>query len=81
MDNEKTLQDYMNEGEDMISIKMGYHAMIELLRTYYEKSGSIDLTDILSAGNPVFDGYPLDKAFWYYWVDAIEKLKKDPQFK
>lgn len=80
MENEKTLEDYLKIGEELISIKMGYHAMIELLRVYYKNSGSIDLTDILSAGSPVFDGYPLDKAFWYYWIEAIEKLKTDNQF-
>jgi len=79
MENEKTFKEYLTAGNDMITVKMGYHAMIELLRVYYKNSGSNDLTDILSAGNPVFDGLPLDKAFWYYWVDAVEKLKNNNQ--
>lgn len=62
----------------MITEKEGYEAMLYMLKAYWEATGSNDLTDILSGG-----GYwgeadkPTDTAYWEYWLEAIEKVRKE----
>lgn len=67
----------------MITEKEGYEAMLYLLLDYWESTGSNDLTDILSGGEYIEKDTPADSAFWEYWLDAIEKVKKEgpPPFK
>ena len=67
----------------LITKKEGYEAMLYAIKAYWENSGSNDLTDILSGGE-YWSGTnePADSAFWEYWTEAIEKVKKDgPMFK
>lgn len=66
-----------NKNSNVISIKEGYEAMLYLLKYYWELTGSTDLTDILSGGEYLSDGEPADSAFWEYWLEAIEKVKKE----
>lgn len=63
---------------EMITEKEGYEAMLYMLKAYWEATGSNDLTDIISGGEywPVVDR-PADSAFWEYWLEAIEKVKKE----
>jgi len=63
---------------EMISEKEGYEAMLYMLKAVFEATGSNDLTDILSGGEywPV-PNRPADSAFWEYWLEAIEKVKKE----
>ncbi len=61
----------------MITEKEGYEAMLHMLKSYWELTGSNDLTDILSGGEYLNDGTPADSAMWEYWQEAIEKLKKE----
>lgn len=63
---------------EMITEKEGYEAMLYTLKAYWEATGSIDLTDILSGGEywPI-PNRPADSAFWEYWLEAIEKVRKD----
>ncbi|MDM1046361.1 hypothetical protein HX004_16180 [Myroides sp. 1354] len=72
-----------NEQKEIITKKIGYEAMLYVLKTYYENSGSNDLTDILSGGEYwLGEEKPIDSAFWYYWIDAIEKVEREgPMFK
>jgi len=67
----------------MITEKEGYEAMLYLLKAYWENTGSNDLTDILSGGEYwIGEEVPVDSAFWEYWMEAIEKVKKEgPLFK
>ncbi len=51
--------------------------MLYMLATYWEFTGSNDLTDILSGGEYVEKDTPADIAFWEYWLDAIEKVRTD----
>ena len=51
--------------------------MLYLLDKYWRLSGSNDLTDILSGGEYLEDGKPADSAFWEYWLESIEKVKRD----
>jgi hypothetical protein len=46
-------------------------------------TGSNDLTDILSGGEYIEKDTPADPAFWEYWLEAVEKVKKEgpPPFK
>lgn len=61
-----------------ITDKEGYEAMLYMLKYYRELTGSNDLTDILSGGEYFWDNdTPADSAFWQYWLEAIEKVKKD----
>jgi len=60
-----------------ISLKEGYEVMIHMLNSFYELTGSRDVTDILSGGEYISDGKPADAAFWEYWVEAREKLIKE----
>lgn len=72
-----------NKADELITKKEGYEAMLYLLKAYWENSGSTDLTDILSGGE-YWQGTnaPADSAFWEYWIEAIEKVKRDgPMFK
>ena len=63
---------------EMISEKEGYEAMLYMLRGYLEATESIDLTDILSGGEYWDEvGKPADTAFWEYWLEAIQKVKKE----
>lgn len=63
---------------ETITEKEGYEAMLYMLKAYFEATESKDLTDILSGG-----GYwgeankPMDTAYWEYWLEAIEKVKKE----
>jgi len=67
----------------MITERQGYEAMLYFLTHYYELTGSNDLTDILSGGEYVEKDIPADSAFWDYWEEAVEKVKKEgpPPFK
>lgn len=72
-----------NEKNETITKKEGYEAMLYVLKAYWENSGSNDLTDILSGGE-YWKGTdePADSAFWEYWIESIEKVKKEgPMFK
>jgi hypothetical protein len=73
----------LDEQNKTITQKEGYEAMLYLLKAYWENSGSNDLTDILSGGE-YWKGtdQPADSAFWEYWIESIEKVKKEgPMFK
>lgn len=61
---------------EMITKKEGYEAMLYVIKTYWENSGSTDLTDILSGGE-YWKGtdFPADSVFWEYWIQAIEKVR------
>lgn len=63
--------------EKTITEKEGYEAMLYMLTNYWELTGSNDLTDILSGGEYVEKDTPADSAFWEYWLDAIEKVRKE----
>jgi hypothetical protein len=60
-----------------ITEKEGYEAMLYTLMRYWELSGSNDLTDILSGGEYIEEDTPGDDAFWYYWLEAIERVRKE----
>ncbi len=66
-----------------ITEKEGYEAMLYMLINYWELTGSNDLTDILSGGEYVQEDTPADSAFWEYWLEAVEKVRKEgpPPFK
>jgi hypothetical protein len=73
----------LDEKNKTITQKEGYESMLYLLKAYWENSGSNDLTDILSGGE-YWKGtdQPADSAFWEYWIESIEKVKKEgPMFK
>jgi hypothetical protein len=63
---------------EMITEKEGYDAMLYMLKAFLENTGSNDLTDILSGGEywPV-PNRPADSTFWEYWLEAIEKVRKE----
>ncbi|CAN5341617.1 hypothetical protein BH09BAC4_BH09BAC4_34360 [soil metagenome] len=65
------------QSERIITAKEGYEAMLYMLKYYYDLTGETDLTDILSGGEYIYEDTPGDPAFWYYWLDAIEKVKRD----
>jgi hypothetical protein len=71
------------EQTEIITKKEGYEAMLYAIRTYWENSGSTDLTDILSGGEYwAGTDFPADSAFWEYWTEAIEKVRREgPMFK
>jgi hypothetical protein len=60
-----------------ITEKEGYEAMIYMLSYYWKLTGSNDLTDILSGAEYIAEDTPADSAFWEYWLDAIERVRKD----
>lgn len=60
-----------------ITEKEGYEAMLYMLINYWELTGSNDLTDILSGGEYVQEDTPADSAFWEYWLEAVEKVRKE----
>lgn len=74
----KINEDGIISSNEMITEKEGYEAMLYMLKAYMEATESNDLTDILSGGEywPV-PNRPADSAFWEYWLEAIEKVKKD----
>jgi hypothetical protein len=59
-----------------ITEKEGYEAMIYMLTNYWRLTGSNDLTDILSGAEYVEKDTPADSAFWHYWLEAVEQVKK-----
>jgi hypothetical protein len=63
---------------EMITEKEGYEALLYMLKAFLENTGSNDLTDILSGGEywPV-PNRPADSAFWEYWLEAIDKVRKE----
>ena len=60
-----------------ITEKEVYEAMLYMLMNYWELTGSNDLTDILSGGEYVEKDTPADSTFWEYWLEAIEKVRKE----
>lgn len=64
-------------GNESITTKQGYEAMLYFLDFYWNLTKSNDLTDILSGGEYVSEDFPADSAFWEYWLEAIEKVKND----
>ena len=71
------------DSKKTITEKEGYEAMLYMLMGYWELTGSNDLTDILSGGEYIAKDTPADSAFWEYWLEAIEKVKREgpPPFK
>ena len=66
------------KSERTITEKEGYEAMLYMLKAYWEATGSRDLTDILSGGEYwLEEDTPADSAFWEYWLEAIEKVKRE----
>ena len=65
------------EGTYTITDKEGYEAMLHTLYHYWKLTGSNELTDILSGGEYVEEDTPADSAFWEYWQEAIQKVRKD----
>ena len=63
--------------ENLITEKEGYEAMLYLLINYWELSGSNDLTDIISGGEYIEKDTPADSVFWDYWLEAINRVKRD----
>jgi hypothetical protein len=63
--------------EKTINVKEGYEAMIYMLMDYWELTGSSDLTDILSGAEYIEKDTPADSAFWEYWLEAVEKVKRN----
>lgn len=63
--------------KEAITVKEGYEAMLYMLMYYWELTGSNDLTDILSGGEYVEADTPADSAFWEYWLEAVEKVKRN----
>jgi hypothetical protein len=63
---------------EMITEKEGYEGMLYMLKAFLKNTGSNDLTDILSGGEywPV-PNRPADSAFWEYWLEAIDKIRKE----
>jgi len=78
MKKEYTTEKIRIDQNKTITKKEGYEAMLYLLKAYWENSGSNDLTDVLSGGE-YWEGtnQPADSAFWEYWIEAIEKVKKE----
>jgi len=74
----KINEDGIISSGDMITEKEGYEAMLYMLKAYREATDSNDLTDILSGGEywPV-PNRPADNAYWEYWLEAIQKVKKE----
>jgi hypothetical protein len=62
---------------ETITEKEGYEALIYMLKAFWEDTGSNDLTDILSGGEYWCPDQPADSAFWEYWLEAIEKVRKE----
>ncbi|MBZ5858552.1 hypothetical protein [Flavihumibacter profundi] len=72
------------KSEKTITEKEGYEAMLYMLKAYWKATGSNDLTDILSGGEYwLEEDTPADSAFWQYWLEAVEKVRKEgsPPFK
>jgi hypothetical protein len=64
------------EATQNITDKEGYEAMLMMLDYYLNLTGSTDLTDILSGGEYIGqESTPADPSFWYYWLEAVEKIK------
>lgn len=62
----------------LITEKQGYEAMLYMLKAYWEATGSTDLTDILSGGEYWLEAdTPADSAFWEYWLEAVDKVKRE----
>ena len=64
-------------GDKIITEKQGYEAMLYMLKYYYDLTGSNDLSDILNGGSYILEDTPGDSAFWDYWLEAIEKVRKE----
>ena len=78
MANNKINPDGTIASGEMITEKEGYEAMLYMLKYYWELTGSNEITDILSGGEYWGQtGRPADSAFWEYWLEAVEKVKKD----
>ena len=66
------------ESTKTITVKEGYEAMLYMLKAYWEATGLTDLTDVLSGGEYWLEAdTPADSAFWEYWLEAIEKVKRE----
>ncbi|MBY8963095.1 hypothetical protein KJK34_10060 [Flavobacterium sp. D11R37] len=74
----KINEDGIISSNELITEKEGYEAMLYMLKAYLEATGSNDLTDILSGGEYWLEvNKPADSAFWEYWLEAVDKVKKE----
>ncbi len=65
------------KSDKFITEKEGYEAMLYMLQLYWQLTGSEDLTDILSGAEYIAEDTPADSAFWEYWLEAIEIVRKN----
>ena len=70
------------EATQTLTDKEGYDALLYFLLKYWELTGSEDVGDILSGAEYFWgDGdEPADIAFWYDWLEAVEKAKTKGSF-
>jgi len=66
---------FIINSQKLLTEKEGYEAFLYTLLRYWEMSGCTDLTDILSGGEYVMPGRPMDTAFWDYWLDALASVR------
>ena len=60
-----------------ITEKEGYEAMLYKLESYWKLTDSNEITDILSGGSYLLEDTPGDSSFWEYWLQAVEKVRKE----
>ena len=75
---EKYTKDGLIFSDEIVTEKEAYEAMLHFLKLCIESTGSNVLTDILSGGEYFGrQGRPADTAYWEYWLESVEKLKKE----
>ena len=75
----KTTKDNVLFSDEMITEKEGYDVMLAMLYSYFDATKSRDIPAILSGGGywGEADNKPTDTVYWKYWLEALEKVKKE----
>lgn len=60
-----------------ITEKEGYEAMLYMLIKHWKNSVTDDITEIFSGGEYIEEDTPANPELWKYWLEAIEKVRKD----
>lgn len=78
VDGDKITIDDSVFSNELITEREGYDAVLYMLNSYWEETGSDDLTELLSKSGYGSDAFKTkDSDLWRNWLEAIDKVKKD----
>lgn len=67
-----------DESQEVLTVKQAYRTMFRFLEGYYSRLGAPDVLGVLLGGFSLRpNGYTMDPAAWYDWLEAIAAVRQE----